>query len=141
LICLLDACALIALLAKETGEGYEVVKDLFEHAETEGISLSMSILNLFEAYYHFIRVDGIDLANEIMEPVKSLPIKIIRTITDAVYSEAARFKVSYTMSFADAFLCGTAKSLGATIVTKDGEIRKPEQPEALSVLWIKSYPS
>jgi hypothetical protein len=41
------------------------------------------------------------------------------------------------MSLADAFLCGTAKSLSATIVTKDGEIAVPEEDENLPVIWIK----
>lgn len=133
---LLDACALIALLGQETGEGYEAVRDLIERAETGEISLCMSILNLFEAYYHFIRLTNAETAVKIMEPVKSLPIKFIRTITDDIYFEAVRFKVRHSMSFVDTFLCGTAKSLGAVIVTKDGEIRKPEQAEGLAVLWI-----
>jgi hypothetical protein len=42
------------------------------------------------------------------------------------------------MSLADTFLCATAQSLSATIVTKDSEIEAAEQPEGLSVLWIKS---
>jgi predicted nucleic acid-binding protein len=37
----------------------------------------------------------------------------------------------------DVFLCATAKSLSATIVTKDREIEAVEQAENLSVLWIK----
>jgi predicted nucleic acid-binding protein len=100
----LDACALIAFLSEENGEGYEA---------------------------------GIKTANEIMRPVPYFPIEIIRTITDDIYSEAARFKASYSMAFAGCFLCATAKSLRAAIVTKDSEIRAVEQAENLSVLWIR----
>jgi len=97
LIYVLDACALIAFLAEEIGEGYEAVDAL---------------------------------------PV-SLPIETITTISDTVYHETARYKARYSISLADAFLCATAKSLSATIVTKDGEIKPVEQAENLSVLWIK----
>jgi len=37
----------------------------------------------------------------------------------------------------DAFLCATAKSLTATIITKDDEIKPVEEKEPLPVLWIK----
>jgi len=40
------------------------------------------------------------------------------------------------MSLADAFLCATAKSLSAVIVTKDKEIKPAEKDGHLSVLWI-----
>jgi predicted nuclease of predicted toxin-antitoxin system len=41
------------------------------------------------------------------------------------------------MSLADTFLCATAKSLAAVIVTKDKEIEAVETGENLSVFWIK----
>jgi predicted nucleic acid-binding protein len=72
-----------------------------------------------------------------MRGVDDLPIGIIYTITRAIYHEAARFKASYSMSLADTFLCATAKCLSATIVTKDNEIAATQQPEGLSILWIK----
>jgi predicted nucleic acid-binding protein len=65
-----------------------------------------------------------------------LPIDVINTVSNTVYRETARFKTGYSMSLADAFLCATAKSLSAAIVTRDGEIRPVEQQEKLSVLWI-----
>jgi predicted nucleic acid-binding protein len=42
----------------------------------------------------------------------------------------------YRISLADAIACATAKTLGAAVITKDGEIRAVEQAENLSVLWI-----
>jgi predicted nucleic acid-binding protein len=129
-----DACALIALLNREKEFGR--VKDLLDRAIRGEFDISMSIVNLTEVYYGYIRDKGMEEADRIMLPVASFPIRVITTITDEVYREAARVKGLYSIALGDAFLCGTAKSLGATIVTKDGEIRKPEQPEALSVLWI-----
>jgi predicted nucleic acid-binding protein len=71
-----------------------------------------------------------------MRPVSGFPMQVVSNITDGIYREAARFKGIYPMSLADAFLCSTAKSLSATIVTKDGEIAGPEEEERLPVLWI-----
>jgi ribonuclease VapC len=131
-----DACALIALLNEEKGEGYEVVAELFDRAEAGKITLCMSIVNLCEVYYGYIRNDGKEEADRIMKNVACLPLNIINTISETVYREASLFKGTYPLSLGDAFLCGTAKSTGAIIVTKDSEIRKPEQAEGLTVLWI-----
>ncbi|MDR3283861.1 MAG: type II toxin-antitoxin system VapC family toxin [Treponema sp.] len=136
--CVLDACALTAFLDRERGEGFEAVRDLFNRADAEGITIRMSIVNLIEVYYGCIRkYKSVEAADEIMRQVNELPIEVIKTVSDAVYRETARFKTRYSMSLADAFLCATAKNLAATLVTKDGEIRPAEQREKLSVFWIK----
>ena len=75
-------------------------------------------------------------AEAVMEPVKSLPIKFISEISDEIYIETAKCKANYSISLADAFLCGTAKSIAATIVTRDPEIKLAEKAESLSVLWL-----
>ena len=133
---ILDACALIALLRKEIGKGYEQVIDLLNRAATGEITLCMSLVNLVEVYYRIIQIKGIENADASMEPVKSLPIRFIREITDEIYFETARFKAQSTMSLGDAFLCGTAKTLAAIIVTKDKDIKYAEEAESLSVFWI-----
>jgi predicted nucleic acid-binding protein len=135
LIYLLDACALLAYIKKEP-EGVKV-KELLTHAGTGEITIRMSIINLTEVYYGLIRDDGMEMAVEIMKNVDDLPINIIDTVTRTVSREAAHFKVNYSMSLADTFLCATAKCISATIVTKDSEIEAAEQPEGLSVFWIK----
>lgn len=119
---LLDACALFTWINEEKGEGYEEVDDLFDRAGTGERAIRMSIINLTEVYYGLIRDDGMEMAGEIMRGVDDLPI----TIIDTVSREAARFKVRYSMSLADTFLCATAKSLSAVIVTKDREIEATE---------------
>jgi predicted nucleic acid-binding protein len=116
-----DACALIAFLAEEQGMGYEAVNDLFIRADTGNLLFYINIVNLTEVYYHFIRRDGMTVADEIMRGVEALPITIIDTIGSSVYRETARIKGGYSMSLADAFLCATAKNLNAVIVTKDHE--------------------
>jgi len=133
---ILDACALLAMLNKELGKGYETVKDLLERAAKKEAVLCMSLINLVEVYYRYIQLKGVKLADTIMDGVKNLPIKFIRDINDEVYFETAHYKARYSMSLADAFLCATAKSLAAVIVTKDKEIKPAEKDGDLSVLWI-----
>jgi len=133
---ILDACALIALLNRELGKGYETVRDLLDRAVTGEITLCMSLVNLVEVYYRIIQLKGVQTADTVMEPVKNLPVRFIRDITDEIYFDTARCKARYPMSLGDAFLCGTAKSLDAIIVTKDKDIKHAEEAESLSVLWI-----
>jgi predicted nucleic acid-binding protein len=134
---LFDACALIAYLSQERGEGFKEVETLLDRAEAGEITILMSIVNLVEVYYEYIRNHGIALADEIMAPVADFPLQILSTVSDSMYRETARFKGTYTMSLADAFLGGAAKCLGATIVTKDGEFAPLEAAENLSILWLK----
>jgi predicted nucleic acid-binding protein len=132
---LLDACALIAFIKQEP-EGLKV-KEVVERSIAGDATLFMSIVNLTEVYYIFIRDDGQEIADTIMQSVDALPVTVIDTIGQAVYRDAARMKVRYSMSFADTFLCATAKSINATIVTKDSEIADAEKAEPFSVFWIK----
>jgi PIN domain nuclease of toxin-antitoxin system len=136
MIYLLDACALIAHLNQERGEGFEKVGALLDRAATGEVTLVMGIVNLVEVYYGYIRDHGVAIADAIMAPVADLPIQVISNITDGMYRETARFKGTYAMSLADAFLGGAATCLGATIVTKDGEFVPPEAEENLSILWL-----
>ena len=131
---MLDACALIAFLDKEP-EGLKV-KALIEQSNAGGSVIRMSVVNWIEVFYHFIRNEGQEVADEIMREAAELPINVIDTISPLVRRAAARFKARYSMSLADCFLCATAMSFSATIVTKDRELRAAEQSGALSVLWI-----
>ncbi|MDR1147738.1 MAG: PIN domain-containing protein [Spirochaetaceae bacterium] len=133
-----DACALISLIKNEAA--FDQVNDLLARAAAGEISIFMSIVNLLEVYYGFLRDMGEQAADEIMSDAADLPITVIDTISGAVYREAARFKTAYSMSLADAFLCACAKDLSAVIVTKDDEIKDAEQAaagaSALTVFWL-----
>jgi predicted nucleic acid-binding protein len=133
----LDACALLAYLKQEP-EAVKV-KDLFNKADSEPdeTAIYISMVNLVEVYYGFIQEKGIEEADRLMKQVDGLPFNTLDTITDAVYRAASRFKALYSISLADSFACATAKSLTATLVTKDHEIEAVERGENLSVFWIR----
>jgi predicted nucleic acid-binding protein len=129
-----DACALIALIKNEAAS--DQVNGLLARAAAWEITVSMSIVNLVEVYYGFLRDRGEQAADAIMSDAANLPITVIDTISGAVYREAARFKAASSMSLADAFLCACAKDLSAVIVTKDDEIKAAEQSGAITVFWL-----
>jgi predicted nucleic acid-binding protein len=137
---ILDACALLAYLKKEA-EGIKI-KELFDKADTVPgeTAIHISIVNLVEVYYGFIQEKGMEEADKLMKQVDDLPFNTIDTITNAAYRAAARFKALYSVSLADAFAAATAKTLSATVVTKDGEFELLEKNENLSVMWIKEPP-
>jgi predicted nucleic acid-binding protein len=132
---LLDACSLIAVFNSEPGA--EIVLDLLEKARTGTICLSMNIVQLLEVYYDRLYISGEYGARIRVEAILDEPINIIDTISYQVMYEAGRFKTSYSMSLADAIAAATARSISATLVTKDNEMKPAEETGEFSVLWLK----
>jgi predicted nucleic acid-binding protein len=132
----LDACALIALIKFE--EGWEKVNALFTRAYSGEIMLYVSIVNLIEVFYGFIRSDGLEKASEILAPIYETPLVIIDHIPQVVYQEAARLKAVYKrISVADVIGLATAFDLSGTFVTSDGEILPIEQQEPIDISWFR----
>jgi PIN domain nuclease of toxin-antitoxin system len=133
----LDACALIAVFKRE--DGALKVNALFEKAIIGDAFLSMSIYNMLEVYYGFIRDHGMDIANSIMLRVDEIPLKIIYDVSDFVYHEAARLKgVYHRISLADAVGLATAASCSAQFVTSDHhELEIIERNESIQFFWFR----
>jgi predicted nucleic acid-binding protein len=134
---LLDACALLAFLGGE--DGAHTVKELLSKAARGEITVNIHAANLIEVYYDRIRTVGPEEANNtILEIYNTFPITVTDTISPAILREAAYFKATGKMSFADAILVATARCTGATVVTCDhAELDPIEQHEHISFLWIR----
>ena len=134
---LLDACALLALFDNE--KGADVVKGLLDSARRGEITLSMNAANLIEVYYDRIRAVGSeDADNTIRIIYENFPISIIEELNPTIVHEAAYFKATGKMSFADSILVATARYTGATVVTCDhAELEAVEQQGQISFLWIR----
>ena len=134
---LLDACAVLALLDDENGA--DVVNGLFDSARRGEVTLSMNAANLIEVYYDCIRKHGHDLADAIIRGIyEDSPISIIEKLSPAIVREAAYFKATGKMSFADAILAATARCIGATVVTCDHvELESIERQSQIPFLWIR----
>jgi len=131
---LLDACAAITIFNAEPG-AIKVI-DLIEQAKNGNADVFMSIIQLLEIYYDRVYIVGENNAKIRVESILKEPITIIENISYQVMYEAGRFKTCYSMSLADSIVCATAKILGATLVTKDKEIKPAEEAGEFSVLWL-----
>ena len=113
---ILDACALIAWLKEEPGA--DVVDDLLDQAEEGKTDLIISIINLVEIYYGFMKNSGEDKAREIIQTVRETAVKVIDTTDGAVFEEVARLKSTLkNFSLADAFGLATASVYGGAFIT------------------------
>ena len=132
----LDACAIIALINKE--EGKDTVKDILKKAIDEKDTVAcISVVNLIEVYYGYVRELGKDEARTILEKIYAAPITIIENIHAPVYLEASRFKADYRMSVADVIGLATAMSLSVVFVTADGEFEEAAAREHAPIHWFR----
>ncbi|MDR2247122.1 MAG: type II toxin-antitoxin system VapC family toxin [Treponema sp.] len=137
--CVLDACALITYLNGEPGK--EIMRDLFRQAVDRKMALYMSVVNMIEVRYGYIRDMGPERAQHLFEQIQSSPITIIHDISNNALACAARLKASYSCSLADAIGIATAIELSAQFVTSDHkELEAVEKAESLSVLWLPPHP-
>jgi predicted nucleic acid-binding protein len=138
-ICVFDACALIAYIKGEPGE--EIIRELLEGAEDKQNTLYINILNLLEVCYGFCKDVGEETTAAIMQKLYNLPITVVDRITTFVFDEAARLKSNYKLSLADAIGIATAKDLSGQFVTSDhSELEPVEQHEQMSFLWLPAKP-
>ena len=132
----LDSCALLAYVYKETGA--DVVKSIFTQADKNDVMLYMNKLNLFESYYDIRRSVGIQQAEEFYSMVLISSIQIIDGISDFVFREAGRIKTSYKISLADSIALGQTSILKASILTSDHhEFDVIEKNEEIKFAWIR----
>jgi predicted nucleic acid-binding protein len=133
---ILDACALLAVLNKE--EGAEPVRDIIEQARAGSVKVYMNIVNLLEVYYGILRECGSEIAEDIILKIKSSPIDVIETISEAVFMEAGRIKAAYKTSLADSIAVAEASVSGGTLLTSDHhELDAVEKSESVQLHWIR----
>ncbi|GMO66374.1 MAG: hypothetical protein Ta2A_14560 [Treponemataceae bacterium] len=136
MIYVLDACALIALLNGEAGN--EKIDELFVKAQAGKITLVMSIINLLEVYYGYVRDESRQKAIDILAPLYETRLKIVDRISPFVYDEAARLKAVYRCSLADAIGIATAAEISGQFVTSDHhELETIAEQEAARFFWFR----
>lgn len=117
-----DAWAIIAYFKAES-PAMERVAALLHQAVDGQITLFMSLLNLGEVYYILGRIKNQTFAKEALARLRSLPINLI-AVDEATVLQAATYKMSYPISYADAFALSAAIQLQATLVTGDPEFQR-----------------
>ena len=127
----LDAYALAVYFEKEPG--YETVQTLLADAASRKRPLLMSVVNWGEIYYVTYREHGRDAAEHIAQVVDTFPIELV-DIDVPLARQAATYKATHKMSYADGFAAALAKIGKATLVTGDKEF-KPLEGE-IKIQWV-----
>jgi ribonuclease VapC len=131
----LDSWALIALFNEEPVA--EQVEKLL-HAATAGRhTLLMSVVNWGEIYYTTLRRGGESAAKSIASDIAQMPITLVPVDSanlDLV-RQAAIFKATKKMSYADCFGAALAKLRRAEFVTGDSEFKAVERE--LKIAWLR----
>jgi len=131
-----DACALVAFFNDEAGA--DVVERLLFEASQGHCAISMNKYNLLEVYYGYLRANGEDFAGNILNIVENSCIVICDVLTNALFTKAAKFKISYKMSLADSMALAQASVEQASLVTTDHhELDAIDKDGKLDFYWIR----
>ena len=129
----LDSWALIALFNEEAAA--EDVEKLL-HAATAGRhTLLMHVINWGEIYYTTMRRGGESAAKSVAADIGQMPISIVESANFDLVRQAAVFKASKKLSYADCFAAALAKLRRAEFVTGDPEFKAIEGD--IKIGWLK----
>ena len=133
---ILDACALLAVLAME--KGAENIRDLFQKTVDRQAILMMNKVNFLEVYYKIYRAYGKTEADNLLKTMEQMPITIKDTLTNEVFKEAGKLKSKYKLSLADSIAIAESIINKGSLVTADHhEIEPIEIVEKINVTWFR----
>ena len=131
----LDAHALMVLFNDEPGA--EEVEKILLKAEKGNPQLLMSVINWGEIYYSIMRGASQELADSKSHEIAGMRIEVVPV--DArdfeLIRQAAVFKATKKMSYADCFAAAMAKTQNAELVTGDREFKVVEK-ELKKIKWL-----
>ena len=127
----LDSFALLAYCEGEAGG--EKVANIFKGALDHDADILLCVVNWGEMYYIALREGGEQAAELYRKTLGKYPITLVDA-DQALTLQAARFKATHKMSYADAYAAGLAKLKKAELVTGDKEF-KPLEKE-IKIHWI-----
>ena len=132
----LDACALLAVLAMEKGS--DNIRNLFQKTVDHQANLVMNKINFLEVYYKIYRAYGKLEADKLFDTMVQMPILIKDTLTDEVFKEAGRLKATYKLSIADSIaIAETIINKGSLVTADHHEIEPIELVEKINVTWFR----
>ena len=133
---ILDACALLAVLAMEKGANN--IRDLFQKTVDRQAVLMMNKFNFLEVYYKIYRSYGKLEADNLFDTMGQMPITINDTLTNEIFREAGRLKSKYKLSIADSIAVAESIINKGSLVTADHhEIGPIEIAEKINVTWFR----
>jgi len=130
----LDSWALMALFMDQTGA--EQVENILIRAEAGKDRLLLSAVNWGEIYYSIHRAVSKEAAEAKSRDIAAMPIQIMPINDDLeLVRQAAIFKATKRMAYADCFAAALAKLNNAELITGDEEFR--EVSGEIKVHWLR----
>ena len=131
----LDSWALIAFFEDEPAA--EEVEKLLHQAADERHKLLLSVMNWGEVYYNTMREVSQEAAEQKAQEIASLPIDIVGMDDDlALARQAAIFKATHKMAYADCFAAALAKVKNWELLTGDPEFKEVEKE--IKINWLSA---
>jgi ribonuclease VapC len=127
----LDSWAMLAFFKGEPA--CEAVEELLNKASVDRARLLLSVVNWGEIYYGMWRAGGQAAAESAVADLSHLPVELVE-VNLALTKQAAIYKATNKMSYADAFAAALAKEKKAELVTGDPEF-KPIERE-IKINWL-----
>jgi ribonuclease VapC len=130
----LDASSLLRFLDDEAGA--DRIEELLNHARAGRAELLISAVNWGEIVYVLGRAHGAVSARPMIDSLRSLPMKIVKTEgSDA--EEAAWFKQQFKVPYADAFAGALAQRENVLLVTADYDFKSASSGMRIEFLPAK----
>ena len=120
----LDAHALMVLFNDEPGA--DEVERILLKAQSGSPQLLMSVVNWGEIYYSILRGASQEMADTKAHEIAGMQIELVPVDADdlELVRQAAAFKATRKMSYADCFAAALAKIKNAELVTGDREFKQ-----------------
>ncbi len=131
----MDSWALLAFFEDEPAA--EHVEKLLVKAEKGTHKLLLCVVNWGEIYYSLMRKVSQEAAEQKAREIAGLTVEIVGVDDDNLdlVRQAAIYKATRKLSYADAFAAALAKISNAELVTGDQEFKQVE--DEIKIGWLK----
>ena len=123
----IDSWAMIAWVADKPGAS--ALQGFLERAESGGLQLFMSVLNVGETFYILAKRRSLAVAERFLHSLPSLPIHIDVPDQDGMLA-AARLKASHAVAYGDSFVIALLRPKAAAW--------SPVMTRSVAALWFRS---
>ena len=127
----LDAYALMAFFEDEPGA--DMVRKLILKAEERSLKLLMSVVNLGEVWISIARTTSPQTADQYIHEVMGMAIEVV-DVDWPLAHQAAVFKASGKIAYADCIAAALAKAHKVELVTGDREFQALH--EQIGIAWV-----
>ncbi len=114
-------------------KGADAVREMILDSVDGKIELSICTVNLGEVWYAVARKISIERADALLSEIKNMPIKIVEADWELT-RQAAEYKITGKISYADCFAAALSKIRKAELVTGDDEFKKLQAE--IKIKWL-----